>query len=72
MTDLPWNDWQFWVVTATAAGGLLQLLRPFFRQAGRPGDGCPGCDGCHTRPTPSQALPSKLVVLDSSSQARRS
>lgn len=25
---MPWNDWQFWVVTVLALGGLVLVLRP--------------------------------------------
>lgn len=44
---MPWNDWQFWLVTMLAFGGLVILLRPFipFLGARRKGSdaSCPSC-----------------------------
>lgn len=55
---VPWNDWQFWVVTAVALGGLGLLLRPLLpRKTGAPEPGCSHCAGCPPTTEP------KLVTL---------
>ncbi|MDX1998520.1 MAG: hypothetical protein SF066_12450 [Thermoanaerobaculia bacterium] len=56
--SVPWGDWQFWVVTAVALGGLLALLRPLLpRKTGAPEPGCSHCAGCPPTTEP------KLVAL---------
>ncbi|MCC6907683.1 MAG: hypothetical protein IT430_07070 [Phycisphaerales bacterium] len=47
MDGLPLGDWQFYVVTAAALGGIWLIVRPLL---GRPGNsGCPNCaDGAAT------------------------
>ncbi len=58
---MPWNDWQFWVVTAGAAFGLWMLIRPFLQQR----DPEAGCHGCNTCPTdaPAETKGPKLVSI---------
>jgi|CXWL01.1.fsa_nt_gi hypothetical protein len=46
-----WTDWQFWVVTAVAAGGLFLLIRPLLSRK-TPAPGCGHCDGCAAPPSP--------------------
>ncbi len=41
---MPWTDWQFWIVSIFALGGLVFLLRPLF--SGRKGS--TACGGCPT------------------------
>lgn len=47
--SLPWTDWQFWVVTGIAAGGLFLLLRPVLARR-PPESACGHCAGCEPRP----------------------
>ena len=40
---LPLGDWQFWLVTALAAGAVWIVVAPLLpRRRGKPGP-CPGC-----------------------------
>ncbi|NBX24675.1 MAG: hypothetical protein EBQ99_01255 [Planctomycetes bacterium] len=41
---MPWNDWQFWVVCATALLAAGVVLRPLL-PARRARPACPGCPG---------------------------
>ncbi len=52
--QMPWHDWQFYLVTALALAGLWLGLRPLLRQRSKP-----GCSGCKS------ALPNtdRLVTL---------
>lgn len=43
---MPWQDWQFWVVTAVAAYSVRLILGLIFPARGE-GDG-PACGGCAT------------------------
>jgi hypothetical protein len=42
---MPWTDWQFWLVTMLALGGLWILLRPFIplKKRADAGASCPHC-----------------------------
>jgi len=42
---LPLDQWQFYVVTVVALGGVYVLLRPFLRRGSAAGGGT-GCSGC--------------------------
>jgi hypothetical protein len=42
--SFPLADWQFWVVTASAAVALWSLVRPFLARA--PRGACGSCNGC--------------------------
>ncbi len=42
MNGLPLHDWQFWVASALAAGGLAIVLWPFLPRRGAT-KACPGC-----------------------------
>jgi len=39
---MPFDDWQFYVVTAAGLWGVWAVVRPFIPDRNRPG--CPGCD----------------------------
>lgn len=41
--SFPWHDWQFWAVTAAAAGGLWTLVRPLLPQRGKSEAPCGHC-----------------------------
>jgi hypothetical protein len=42
---MPWSDWQFWIVSVLALGGLWIMARPFLPW--RKGDGsAPACPNC--------------------------
>lgn len=41
--QLPWTDWQFWLVTAAAVGALAIVVRPFLPR--RRGEDAP-CAHC--------------------------
>jgi hypothetical protein len=40
---MPTDDWQFWVATALALGGVLVVARPFLPKRRKSDAGCPGC-----------------------------
>ncbi|MFO0894548.1 MAG: hypothetical protein U0574_06275 [Phycisphaerales bacterium] len=42
LASIPWQDWQFWVVTALALAGGWVVIRPLLPRRGR-GPACPGC-----------------------------
>ena len=44
MMPLPFDQWQFYVVTAVAVLGLWALVRPFLRRS------TGGCHGCGSAP----------------------
>ena len=39
---MPWTDWQFWIVTLLALGGLVMVVRPLIPSR-RGGAGCGSC-----------------------------
>ena len=41
---MPWTDWQFWVVSIFALGGLVFIVRPLFPSR----KGSAACGGCPT------------------------
>lgn len=42
--SFPLGDWQFWAVTASAAGAAWMLVRPFLADRERPGgEACADC-----------------------------
>jgi hypothetical protein len=42
--SFPFGDWQFWAVTASAAGAVWMLVRPFLGpRAGEAADACQRC-----------------------------
>ncbi len=43
LAALPVDDWQFWVVTALAAGAAAMVVRPLLPKRGGKPDACPGC-----------------------------
>lgn len=64
---MPWQDWQFWVVTAVAAYSARLILGQVFPARGE-GDS-PACSSCATgaaacaRPEDKQRPPSDLPVV---------
>jgi hypothetical protein len=42
---MPWTDWEFWLVTVLALGGLWLLARPFLpsRKSKAEDASCPNC-----------------------------
>jgi hypothetical protein len=42
---MPWNDWQFWLVSLLAVWGLWVLARPFLprKRAASASTSCPNC-----------------------------
>lgn len=49
--SFPFADWQFWAVTASAAGAVWMLVRPFLGgKAGGPADPCAGCPAAAAGP----------------------
>ncbi|MFO0873010.1 MAG: hypothetical protein U0575_03445 [Phycisphaerales bacterium] len=40
---MPWRDWQFWIVTAVAAGGAWLVLRPLLPRRGAADRPCGNC-----------------------------
>ncbi len=56
---MPWHDWQFWIVSIFAVGGLWLLLRPFLlRKRGASDAG--SCSNCAT---PSTSVKPRRVNL---------
>ncbi|MAC18824.1 MAG: hypothetical protein CMJ23_03925 [Phycisphaerae bacterium] len=54
---MPWSDWQFWVVTLMALGGVILVVRPLLptkRPSGRCGT-CPS--GTNTDEAKGQRTP---------------
>lgn len=53
--SLPWNDWQFWVVTLACAWGAWAVARPFVgmwkRRDTSEAASCPGCNRCDSAAT---------------------
>jgi hypothetical protein len=52
---MPWNDWQFWIVSALAIGGLWIVMRtivPARRRRAVEDPACPNCasGGASSRP----------------------
>ena len=43
LAALPVDDWQFWVVTALAAGAAAMVVLPLLPKRGGKPDACPGC-----------------------------
>lgn len=41
---MPFDDWQFWVVTLVALGGLVLVIRPLLPKK----NAAPGCGTCPT------------------------
>ncbi len=66
---MPWLDWQFYVVTATAVWGAWALLRQLLPRSGPAGPACGACAAgacaCARKPqTVATVAPgSSLVVL---------
>lgn len=44
--SFPVTDWQFWLVTVTAAGSLWALVKPFLPGRGSEGASGAGCSHC--------------------------
>lgn len=40
---MPWNDWQFWLVTAAALVAAVLVVRPMLPRKSNDGPACPGC-----------------------------
>ena len=53
---MPWTDWQFWIVTVFALGGLFVVIRPLI-----PGRNPSG--GCRTCPTSADPAVGKRTTL---------
>ncbi len=64
---MPWNDWQFYVVTAAAAWGAWALLRQLLPRSGDSGPACGACAtgaaACVKKPPAAAGASSPLVVL---------
>ncbi len=65
---MPWDDWQFYVVTAAACWGAWMLLRQLL-PAGAPSPACGACAtgaaACARKPrTEPKRIPGALVVLE--------
>jgi len=45
LAGIPFDDWQFWVVTALAASAVWLVASPFLPKRRKPGAACPGCPG---------------------------
>ena len=59
---MPWNDWQFYVVTVAAFWGAWMLLRQFFPKSDPDG---PACGACATGSAACAKKPrAALVVLN--------
>ncbi len=39
---MPWNDWQFWIVTLAALAAAGAVVRPLLPRRSK-GPACPGC-----------------------------
>lgn len=50
LASLPLDDWQFWVASVLALGGVLLVLRPFLPRRRGAKQNCPGCPGDGTNP----------------------
>ncbi|MCP4837491.1 MAG: hypothetical protein GY895_22320 [Phycisphaera sp.] len=55
---MPWTDWQFWVVTMFALGGLAVVIRPLI--PGRNSNG--RCGTCPTSTDPSVGKRTTLTI----------
>ena len=72
---MPWQDWQFYVVTAAAAWGAWTVARQLLPKTGPTGPVCGGCGtgvaacACAKKPPAAagEASASPLVVLQSRS-----
>ncbi|MFM7052065.1 MAG: hypothetical protein ACKOYN_08050 [Planctomycetota bacterium] len=43
IASLPLDDWQFWVASALALGGVAVVVRPFLPKRRGAKQNCPGC-----------------------------
>ena len=64
---MPWDDWQFYVVTAAAAWGAWMLLRQLFPRSDPSSPACGACAtgaaACAKPPRDRDAVGAPLVVL---------
>jgi hypothetical protein len=59
----PLGDWQFWAVTASAAGAVWVLLRPFLASGERAGGGpCSHCGVAAGAPCQGGGAPRERLV----------
>lgn len=58
---MPWNDWQFWVVTVLALGGLALVLRPLLPSRSNSGR-CGTCPSGTKSKDPSVGKRTTLTV----------
>jgi hypothetical protein len=59
---LPWADWQFYAVTAVAAGGAWLILKPLLARRGK-GAASAACSSCTFGGETTPPEPSNLVQL---------
>ncbi len=66
---MPWHDWQFCVVTATAMWGAWTLLRQLLPSSGPAGPDCGACAAgagacaCARKPTAATATQDPPLVM---------
>ena len=62
---MPWLDWQFYVVTATAGWGAWVLLRQLLPSSSASGPACGACasGACAKKPEVATAAPSPPLVM---------
>ena len=54
---MPWNDWEFWIVTTLALMGVIVLLRPFLpKRKGTSDASCPNCASGSAAAKPRRAM----------------
>lgn len=56
---MPLDDWQFWVVTLVALGGLALVVRPLLPKKGA----APRCGSCPTAPKSGDPTVGKKTTL---------
>jgi len=55
---MPWNDWQFWIVTLVALLGACAVVRPMLPSRGK----SHACPGCPSASNPAKPRPAKLTI----------
>lgn len=62
ISGLPVGDWQFWVVSVLALGGVVLVLRPLLKTARSPVPPCSGCRGSGGRARTASGSPANLTI----------
>mgnify|MGYP001393578183 CR=1 FL=1 len=53
LATMPWTDWQLWVTSLVAPGGLGVVAQPFVQRRKKSPEACPGCGNGACKPRPN-------------------